>query len=210
MWTRRSLHGSSRVKWSYCFAVRPRDVRPERAVCEHDPARCGRERGVRAERVDDEVERADALAAARDHARLCASPIQPLDALAGHDLDGAVANRVVQHVEQRGAMDRERSHIRSQSAVTHVEHDALGRRRASVQPLDRRAEGGEAFAHAECVEHCEPGRLQDEPGAKRARRIELIEEPDAMAVAREQQGRCETRGPAAADGDVERCVLHSL
>ena len=54
------------------------------------------------------------------------------------------------------------------------------------------------FREPELRQHRKPGRLQDQPRAERTRRVELVEQHDAVAVARQKQRGESPAGPAPA------------
>ncbi len=189
---------------------RPRNARPERAVAKvvaQAPAEERPERRTHAERIDDKIERSRLPAVRADKDLL--PPGAALDAFdppPGLDRDAGGLHGVKENIEERRAMDAEPETVSPKSPVTDVEHDPLGRKHAAEEAIEAAAERKHALGEPKLGEHGEPGRLQDQPGAERARRLELLEDRDAMALPRQEERRGKPGRPRARDPD--RKSLH--
>ena len=189
--------------------LRKCDRRPQRAIGQHLSARLAvRQRRVRAERINDQVESAEPFLVHCNQRGLHAAILDANNALASDDLDVRGAHRLVQYAKKRGAMNGDRTPAGAQRAITYVQHDLVRRNHTPVQPLDLRSERTDDAQQSEFVEHREARRLQDQAGSERPWRIELIEYAHAMAGASEQQRGRKSGRTAAADRNVA-FVAHS-
>ena len=125
------------------------------------------------------------------------------DFAAGTDRDALRQHRIVKRAEQARAVDPQAAGARhAEIGIARVE-DGLAVRIAAVDARDLSAVGGHFLGQAKLGEHGEPGRLDHQARAERARRREPFVNRDRVALPIEQQRRREPRDAAAGDGDVE-------
>ncbi len=169
--------------------VGPVHMAPDRAVGElARPDR--REGGTGAERVDDQVERAEARRAGEERAA-----VAPGDRGAGHERDGPRHRRFVERVEQGGAVDGEAVAFAALGPIGDVEHRAAVLGLVAQHPVDPRAERPCGFARTERVEHRLAHRLDHQARAERAGLVEPVVERDVVPGLRQKRRR---RQPADA------------
>ena len=80
-------------------------------------------------------------------------------------------------------------------------HEAPAVDRRPDDVVDPGRAGADLLEHAEALEHGDPGRLQQQPGAHRARVRRAFEDLDRVPGAREQRRRGQARGPRPDDAD---------
>jgi hypothetical protein len=123
---------------------------------------------------------------------------------AGHDVDSRAGRGLVQQLEQGRALQGHAMPAAAQRRITYVQHHAVRRHHPPEQPVDARTERDRGVAKTQLRQHTEARGLQDEARTHGPRRLEALEDPDAMPLAMQQQCRRQPGGAAAADRDVER------
>ena len=109
----------------------------------------------------------------------------------------------MQHIEQRRAVDGDGMHIGAEGMIAHVEHHPAALRVGADQPLDSRAERRNFGVKAKCRQHGKAGGLQHQARTERARRLEALEQADAMAGAAQQQRRSQSARASARDRNIK-------
>src|SRR3954467_4954033 len=169
----------------------------------------GTEDRSRPEGIDDQIVGLRPFPASQKADTAVAVPLDPVNARADRQSHGLTYGTPVENLEQSCPVDDHSEATGTEMRVAHIEHHTLRWASAAVKPIDTAAEGHDLGLQPEPVLHHQPGRLQDQTGPERTRRLELVESPNLVAGLREQERRSESRRPAPGDRDVERTPGHS-
>jgi hypothetical protein len=110
----------------------------------------------------------------------------------------------MQDVEEAGAMNADAMQPVAELGIGDGEDRPARGERPAGKAIDAGAGPCDPVAEAEAIEDGKAGRLEQQAGADRPRGVETLEDPDAMAGARQEQGRRHAGRPAADDRNVER------
>jgi len=158
------------------------------------------QRRARSHRIDDQIKRSFPLAIIKHQLAL----LQRHDAARGGDLDAGLYDRIMQHIEQGGAVHRIATRI-TERRIAHIQHHAP--RGRAEQPVNARTEVAHALPQPKPVEHRQSRGLQDEAGTHRLGRIELLEYCDGVTRPVQSESGAEACRPSSANRN--RKVVHA-
>ena len=191
----------------------PVERRPECAIGQRPGFRrfAGRPPQLRtgAGRVDDQIETRDPASAGGDQRRPFPCRVDRFQVDPGLDGDPGRQHGAQQHAEQRGAMHGKPEAAALLRVVADIEHGAAAGRVGAMQPVDAAAQCDDVGEQPEIVEHRQAGRLQDETGTNRRRRLEPLEDGDAVPGPPEIERRRQPGRTGAGNRDIENSACHS-
>ena len=180
---------------------RPGQGGPECAIGEFR-ARCSRQGRAHAERIDDKVEAFQELPRFQDDvARL---RIDAFDAPGGEQFGAGLCRGRQKPVEQEPALHAIADEPGPQMLEPNIEDRALRRCRQAPQPLQRAAELSDIVCQSKVLEDGEAGHLQHQARADRGRRVELVEQGDAVSLPGQKGSGRKASDPGPANGNVQR------